>query len=113
IARDRDRPAEEIAGPGVRSLEISLLDPVCPVAHENVGRARVPGAVVRLDPVDAAGVAVLANRADDHRISRDCNRPAQVITCPKIYTCFCWRWSPSVGGFDVGLLNDGSGQLAV
>ena len=51
--------------------------------HGNVGRAGVPGTVVRLVPVDASGVAVLARRADDHRVPRACNRPAEVITHPK------------------------------
>src|SRR2546426_11038393 len=95
--------------PCVGSFEIRLLAPVCPVAHEDVGRARVPGVVVRLVPVDAGGAAILPRRTDHHRVARDRNRPAEVLVITKFFSR-CWY--SGVGGFDVSLLSDGSGRLA-
>ena len=108
VARDRDRPAEPVLCPRVGGFEIRLLDPVCPVAHEDVGRARVPGVVVRLVPVDAGGAAILQRRTDHHRVARDRNRPAEVLVITKFFSrC---RYS-GVGGFDVSLLGDEGGVL--
>src|SRR5258705_345010 len=48
VARHRHGPTEVVNRPSVRGLEIGLLTPVCPIAHEDIGRAGVHGAVVAL-----------------------------------------------------------------
>ena len=72
VSRQRHRRAEQVKLPCVGGLEIGLLDPIRPVAHEHIGRARVKReARVAPDAVHAGGIAVLEVRPDDHGVARN------------------------------------------
>ncbi len=72
VAADGNRIAEGVALlglAGIRCLEVGLLRPGRPAPREDIHRAGLPDRVVRLVAVDAAGAAVLEERADDQRIA--------------------------------------------
>ena len=95
VAVDRDARAEMVARISVGGLEVGLLAPRRAVAHEDVGRAGVLGAVVALVAVHPSGTAGLTPRPDHHRVARHRYRAGEAVH------------RVGGGGFEIGLLGDG------
>src|SRR6185312_11018342 len=60
---------EEVTGPGVGGLHISLLAPDAARAGEDIGRPSVRSAVIRLVPVNPRGRAGLSTSRHEHRVT--------------------------------------------
>src|SRR5439155_2809126 len=92
VAKNRHRDSKGVTSPGVGGFEISLLAPIRPVPHEDIGRTGISSAVVTLVAVDSRGVAVLVMCADHNCVAKNRNPVAERVH------------RPSVGSFKICLL---------
>jgi len=85
VARERDRGAEVVIGPGVRSLHIGLLRPVAGGSLVDVYRAGLSSRLIRR-AVDACAAAGFARRPYRERIAvaGESDRGAERVTGPRV-----------------------------
>src|SRR5438093_1655563 len=106
IRAQADGISGQIGRVGIGSFNVSLLRPICPVAREDVNRARVQLGVIILVTIDTLSAAVLGDGAGGKSITvgAQTNREPKSVSIREL---IAHAWFAGIRSFDVCLLRPG------